>query len=82
MSGRSRSEMEREWVLVEKAATRRLGRKIYFRDMTAIGPRCTSDPSQAARFLSREAALASPANRHLLCIFEEERLDGGEETVA
>lgn len=40
------------------------GRPKYFKQMTAIGPAATSDISEAARFQTRDDAVASPAHRH------------------
>ena len=39
------------------------GKPAWFEEMTGIGPAFTSDPNKAARFASKDAALASPAAR-------------------
>lgn len=67
-----------EHVLVEAAATKRLGRPIYFAGMTGIGPRCTKDFSEAHRFPSFEDAVCSRACQHTLSYFEAREADDAE----
>ncbi len=45
--------------------------KHYFREMVAIGPRCTPDRRLAARFKTKEAAMSVALSFHHMC-FEPE----------
>lgn len=62
------------FVLKEVVATKQRGKPIYFRMMTRIGPCNTDNADEAEKFDSKEAALRSPANRHMLSCYEAEEL--------
>lgn len=53
------------------------GKPLWFMRMTGIGPMTTAHPTERAVFASREAALASPAMRHMLSTFEPEPVSAG-----
>lgn len=61
-----------------RSASTYRGKPLWFQQMTGIGPMTTADPGERATFVSREAALASPAMRHLLSTFEPEPVSGGD----
>lgn len=62
------------WVLLEELATKKCRRSIYFQKIVAIGPLSTDDLTKAAQFLSKEAAMKSPAYVHALSCYEPERV--------
>ena len=55
-----------DWVLKD--------RDRYFRAWTGIGPAQTTDINEAHRFASKHEALAHPASRFALTLFEPEEL--------
>lgn len=60
-----------EFVLKSEYRTGRLkGQPQYFRFWTVIGPAATPYIAEAARFPSREAAMASPAYAHFASFYE------------
>lgn len=63
-----------EFVLKEVVASKHRGKPIYFQTMTRIGPCNTDDLKAAEKFTSREDALRSPANRHMLSCYEPEEV--------
>ena len=77
MTKRAKAEAARRevWVLREQLASERLGKPIWFRFWTAIGPCCTADINEAERFDSRRAAIHSRAYLHSLSFFEPELLE-------
>lgn len=60
------------WVLKSDSTYR--GKPLWFQQMTGIGPMTTADESDRAVFPTREAALASPALRHMLSSFNVEEV--------
>lgn len=66
------------YVLREELASKRRGYPIYFEQWTAIGPCCTSDLEKAARFVSEQDAMHSPAFTHWLSFFKPEPLEAGQ----
>lgn len=58
----------RYWVL----CTHTVGRTYWFRELGAIGPRCTEQRSEAARFKSRREAMRSSAYWFAFTNFEPE----------
>lgn len=63
------------FVLRAPIASRRRGRDVWFREMTAIGPRTTANIDERAVFDTRVQAAMHPANRHMLAIFEVEEIE-------
>ena len=63
-----------KWVLKEITASRRLGKPIYYRAMTAIGPMTTDDARAAAAY---DDELTARMNRpwFSLAFFEPVQLD-------
>jgi hypothetical protein len=68
-----------DFVLVETLASKAQKRTLYFARMTAIGPMTTTDPNEAMRFASEEAARRHPASFFALTCFEPRAVGGGRE---
>lgn len=60
------------YVLREVIASKRRGRPVWFKQMTAIGPMTTADPSERAVFPTEDAARQCPAMWHALAFFDVE----------
>lgn len=60
------------YVLRETIASKRLGKPIWFQQMTGIGPMTTANPGMAAIYATKQDALASPAMRFALTMFSVE----------
>jgi len=60
---------KRNWVL-------KCPRSGYFREWTGIGPRCTQNVADAARFATKREALRHPAYTFSLTSFEPVRVQG------
>lgn len=67
--GRKQMSTPEYWIL-DRSATRSAGTRVFFRDMTGIGPRFTRIREEAMLFPSRQAAQAEVA-RWPAMIFEE-----------
>lgn len=65
------------FALRETTATARLGKDIWFRFWTRIGPCCTSDDKERALLSDRETWKHSNAMRHRLSFFEIVELPEG-----
>ena len=62
------------WVLREQLASKQRGIPVYLWKQTAIGPCCTDNLEQAAKFVSRLDAMQHPAFVHMFSFFEPEEI--------
>lgn len=65
-------------VLLEEHATAKLGKPIYFQQMTVIGPMTTPELSEAAKFDDRLMAMRCPAWRNQMCSWKCQEIGGSE----
>jgi hypothetical protein len=61
-----------KWILRETLASKRLGKPIYFQQMTGIGPMSTPNIEEAAEFETEQEAKQSPAYAFSLTFYEPE----------
>jgi hypothetical protein len=62
------------YCLIEKVGSERVGKPLFFKEMTGIGPMTTPNVEERAVFGSREIAERCPAMFHSLSTFEVREL--------
>lgn len=63
--------------LQEISASKRLGKDIWFRFWTQIGPCCTDKPEERALFKDKDDAMRSSAFLHSMSFFEPVEVGDG-----